>query len=81
MSVSQVQGSQLPLQMVLGDRYRQIDFPLEDHTWTLDNIRMTDELFALGHQRGAELCESLREDFLHETTQPYSQFGIPDDNN
>ena len=74
MSVSQVQGAQLPLKIVLGDRYRQIDFPLEDPSWTLDNVRMAAQLFDLGHQRGTEVFESIREAFLNEPTSPYSPY-------
>lgn len=74
MSVSQVQGAQLPLHIVLGDRYQQIDFPLEEPSWTLDNIAMTAELFELGRQRGAELYESLEERFLAEVTRTYEPY-------
>ena len=75
MSVSQVQGAQLPLKIVLGDRYVQVDFPLHDPTWTLDNVSMTDELFALGRQREAQVFEELRDPFFTETASPYRPFG------
>jgi patatin-like phospholipase/acyl hydrolase len=80
MSISQVQGAQLPLQIVLGDRYQQVDFPLENPAWTLDNFCMTDELFGLGQQRAEELFESLQNKFFYKTTQCYTQFGMPTGN-
>ena len=67
MSISQVQGTQLPLQMVLGDRYHIVDFPLEDPNWTLDNLEVTDQLFQLGRERGKELFGELEEVFLSRT--------------
>lgn len=75
MSVSQVQGAQLPLNIVLGDRYVQVDFPLDDPTWTLDNVQMTNELFELGRRHGAELHDQLRDRFFAETQAPYVPFG------
>ncbi len=75
MSISQVQAAHLPLTIVLGDRYRQIDFPLENPGWTLDNIGMTDELFKLGHQQGADTFESLQDAFFSTTTRPYTQYA------
>lgn len=71
MSISQVQGTQLPLQMVLGDRYHIVDFPLEDPNWTLDNLEVTDQLFQLGRERGKELFGELKDVFFQELSVPY----------
>lgn len=78
MSISQVQGTQLPLQIVLGDRYRQFDFQLEDRSWTIDNIEIVDRLFSIGREKGAEAFESLEEDFFTHKTVPY-QSALPVD--
>ena len=66
MSVSQVQGTHLPLQMVLGDRYVHLDFPLPDKSWTLDNTAITKELFELGREAAAESYDDLRQRFFPE---------------
>ncbi len=76
MSVSQVQGTQLPLRFVLEDRFRQIDFDLTDPSWTLDNTEVTDQLFKLGHQRGGELFEELQPIFFQEPTTPFVPFEL-----
>ncbi|MEM9825748.1 MAG: hypothetical protein AAF958_04125, partial [Planctomycetota bacterium] len=74
MSISQVQGTQLPLRMVLGQRYTHLDFPLPDASWTLDNTSITAQLFDMGHARGQEVFESLRPSFFEAPRQP---FGTP----
>lgn len=74
MSISQVQGTQLPLQFVLEDRYKQIDFELTDPSWTLDNTAVTQELFQLGRERGKTAIEELRDTFFAKTTEPYVPF-------
>ena len=71
MTISQVQGIQLPLDMVLGDRYRQIDFPIEDGAWSIDNLEATAEWFRLGHERGESAYAELREHFFSEKTTSY----------
>lgn len=71
MTISQVQGTQLPLEIVLGDRYRQIDFPIEDEAWSIDNIQATQEWFRLGHERGESAYADLHELFFSEKTMPY----------
>ncbi len=74
MSISQVQGTQLPLRFVLEDRFHQIDFQLTEPSWTLDNTEVTEHLFELGHQRGRELFEELRPVFFKEPTTPFVPF-------
>lgn len=71
MSISQVQGTQLPLRFVLEDRYCQFDFELTDPSWTLDNIEVTEQLFQLGRQRGKEVFPEVRDTFFAETTHPF----------
>lgn len=78
MSISQVQGTQLPLQFVLEDRYSNIDFELSDPSWTLDNIEVVPRLFELGHQRGADVFAELEQRFFQDATQPFVPF-TPDE--
>lgn len=73
MSISQVQGTQLPLHMVLGKRYHQVDFPLEDSSWTLDNTSITEQLFQIGRNRGRELVRELETPFFETVTEPYQR--------
>lgn len=71
MSISQVQGTQLPLKIVLGNRYHHVDFSLKDSSWTLDNTAATRPLFAEGHLVGEEVFERLAPRFFAETTTRY----------
>lgn len=71
MGASQVQGAHLPLTIILGDRYVQVDFPLDDPAWTLDNVGMTDEWFSLGIKHGEKLYSNLSSRFFTDTTTPY----------
>ncbi len=73
-SVSQVQGTQLPLRVVLGDRYRQVNFKMEDRTWTLDNTAITNRLFDLGHEAGSNLFDQLKPQFFNTSTTPYQPY-------
>ncbi|MEO1617578.1 MAG: CBASS cGAMP-activated phospholipase [Planctomycetota bacterium] len=70
MSVSQVQGTHLPLKMVLGERYTHIDFPLPDASWTLDNTSVTNQLFEIGHRVGEQQVDTLRSKFFESADQP-----------
>ena len=71
MSISQVQGTQLPLSIVLGKRYHHLNFPLSDSSWTLDNTAATKPLFAEGHRVGGEVFERLAPRFFAERTEKY----------
>lgn len=76
MTVSQVQGTQLPLGITLGDRYKHVDFDVSDKSWTLDNTSVTEPLFKLGHARGVELFDEIAEVLFQETTAPYAALGL-----
>jgi uncharacterized protein len=73
-SVSQVQGTQLPLRVVLGNRYRQVNFQMEDRTWTLDNTAITNRLFDLGREAGSNLFDQLKVQFFETATTPYRPY-------
>lgn len=63
-NISQVQGTQLPQNIVLGNRYQHLNFPLPDSSWTLDNTAATPTMFAEGHRVGRESIDSLRPRFF-----------------
>ncbi|MEM6473545.1 MAG: hypothetical protein AAF802_28560 [Planctomycetota bacterium] len=69
MSISQVQGTQLPLEMMLGDRYRHLDFPLPDPSWTLDNTTVTGNMFEKGHEVGKQVFEELQPKFFESAAE------------
>lgn len=71
MSISQVQGTQLPLRMVLGERYRHVDFQIADASWTLDNISIIGELFRRGNEVGQSLFDELRSKYFDSPTELY----------
>ena len=73
MGVSQVQGAKLPLSMMLGDRYRQVDFPIEDKSWTLDNLEIMEQLFEMGQQQGRAMFDELSATYFSEAACPYWQ--------
>ena len=66
MGISQVQGTQFPLRIVLGDRYKQFDFDLKDPSWTLDNVEMTPALFDIGRKTGQEAYAPLKDVFFQD---------------
>ena len=74
MSVSQIQGTQLPLQIVLGDRHRQFDFKLRDASWSMDNCEAVDDWFEIGRQAGRDAAEEIAETFCRHKTDPYVAF-------
>ena len=71
MSLMQVQGTHLPLKIVLGDRYRHYDFELKDPSWSMDCVAMTDELFDIGRRAGDEAFDDLKPVFLAEHAARY----------
>ncbi|MEM8875183.1 MAG: CBASS cGAMP-activated phospholipase [Planctomycetota bacterium] len=75
MSISQVQGAQLPLKIVLGDRYRHIEFPIEDPSWRLDNIDMMEKLFDRGRTTGKKLFDELQPEYFQEARPPYKSLA------
>lgn len=64
MGTSQVQGVQMPLDYLLGDRYEQINFEIPDPSWTLDNVDRIPELQKLGEQAGDAAFEQIAPRFF-----------------
>ena len=74
MGTSQVQGVQTPLEYLLGERYKQINFDLPDSTWTLDNIGRIPDLFDLGTKAAEVEFDRVARGFFD---QPKSQDYVP----
>ena len=70
MSVSQIQGTHLPLRIVLGDRYHHHDFPIPDRSWTLDNTTITQALFAMGRKMEQREFARLKDCFFQDPNLP-----------
>ncbi len=69
MGTSQVQGVHLPLNFLMGDRYRHINFKMAE-PWGLDAVEYIPELFRVGEQRAAECFDWVNEGFFpHRRTQ------------
>jgi len=76
MGALQVQGSQFPLRVTLGNRFYQFDFDLKDESWTLDNVDMMEELFELGRVAAQEQYETLKDVFFQQKTTNYEPMGL-----
>lgn len=61
---SQAQGTEIPLDYLLGERYRMVNFDLPDATWTLDGIQHMDRLFELGREQAKQQLDGLAEKFF-----------------
>ena len=70
MSISQVQGTELPLKIFLGDRYRPYNFELRDPSWSMDNVDMIDELFAIGNESGDQAFGELEATYFATKVEP-----------
>ena len=64
MGISQMQGVQLPMEFVLGDRYHPVDFDLPHRSWSLDGVDHIPELMALGRQSAEAHSSRIQEQFL-----------------
>lgn len=59
MGQSQTDGLETPLEFILGDRYRRIDFELPDASWTLDATQYIPQLFELGRKAAESVYDDL----------------------
>ncbi|QEG22111.1 CBASS cGAMP-activated phospholipase [Mariniblastus fucicola] len=73
MGTSQSQGVHLPLKFFLGDRYRHVNFRMEEK-WGLDDVENIPKLFAMGEQRAEETFDAINEEFLQHTTPCFVPF-------
>ncbi len=73
MLTAQAQGVHLPLKFFLGDRYRHVNFKLEEK-WGLDEIEHIPKLFNVGKIRARETFASVSEQFFQHERKPFSPF-------
>ena len=64
MGFSQAQGTEIPLDYLLGDRYQMVNFEIPDASWTLDAIEHMERLFKLGRDQAAANFEDVAEKFF-----------------
>ncbi len=65
MSFSQAQGTEIPLDYLLGERYHTVNFDLPDDSWTLDGIQHMDRLFEIGREQAEAQLDTLAKKFFH----------------
>ncbi len=74
MGHSQTDGLEAPLQFVLGDRYKRINFDLPDATWTLDAIENIPRLFEIGRKTADKTYDDLAAACFGEPSAEYVPF-------
>lgn len=74
MGTSQMQGVQLPMEFVLGDRYRAVDFDLPDRSWTLDGVQHIPALMELGREAAEAQAGEIVDRFLFGASADYVPF-------
>ena len=74
MGYSQTDGLESPLQFVLGDRYKRINFDLPDATWTLDAIEYIPQLFDIGRQEANRTFDDIASVCFSEAAAEYVPF-------
>lgn len=70
MTSSQVKGVHFPMKFLLGDRYRHINFSMENQ-WPLDAVEHMPKLFKSGEQAAEENFEMLNQQFFNHTRSPF----------
>jgi predicted acylesterase/phospholipase RssA len=75
MGISQMQGVEIPMEYVLGDRYHSVDFDLPDRTWSLDGVHRIPDLMALGRASADERYEAIKGRLLLGPAAPYVPFS------
>ncbi len=77
MGTSQVQGIHLPLKFLLGDRYRHINFRMNEK-WGLAAVENIPALFRMGAVRGDECFETINEHFLQHQRPRFTPLSTAD---
>lgn len=71
MVLSQAQGTEIPLDYLLGDRFHQVNFDLADDSWKLDSIQHLKQLLEMGRQRADREFDKIAPRFFTETVTHY----------
>jgi patatin-like phospholipase/acyl hydrolase len=74
MGHSQTHGLEAPLQFVLGNRYKRINFELPDATWKLDAIEYIPRLFEIGREVADQTYDDLASACFGEPSADYVPF-------
>jgi hypothetical protein len=78
MTTSQAQSLDFQARYVLGDRYHRVDYAVHDPSWTLDNVRVIDDLIDLGEKQAAVELPKWQDLFFGTKAVPYQPY--PDAN-
>ena len=73
MGMSQIQGIHLPLKFLLGDRYRHINFKMEEK-FGLADVQNIPELFRIGSARAEDRFDSINQEFFQHKRAPFEPF-------
>lgn len=73
MGASQVQGVHLPLTFLLGERYRHVNFDMQEQ-WPLDAAENLDELFAAGVESADKEFDSISDYFFGHTRSRFRPY-------
>ncbi|WP_435020218.1 CBASS cGAMP-activated phospholipase [Tundrisphaera sp. TA3] len=79
MGISQMQGVQLPMEFVLGDRYRCVDFEIPDRSWSLDGVTHIPALMKLGREAAEAQAPEIADRFLFGPAAAYVPFAEAQD--
>ncbi len=77
MGTSQAQGVHLPLKFFLGDRYRHINFKMNER-WGLAEVENIPALFDMGEKRAAETFDTINEEFFQHQRPCFVPFHSTD---
>ena len=73
MSTAQVEGIHIPLKFLLGDRYRHVNFQM-DEIWSLDGVENMPELFRKGEQVADDTFDVINQEFLQHRRERFQPF-------
>ncbi len=70
MGASQTEGIHESLEFWLGDRYKHVNFDMEER-WPLDAVENIPKLFEMGSRRAKEVGAELHDEFFQHTRAPF----------
>lgn len=71
---SQGQGVDFQMKYLLGERYRRVDFSLPDNSWTLDAVKITEQLISKGCTAAHDQLADILDIFMKEESASYHAF-------
>lgn len=76
-SLSQSQGAQFQANYLLGDRLERVEFDLPHGNWTLDNVKLVNEMIHIGKEKAADDIKRLRGPFFTAVAPKFRPFPSP----